>query len=410
MKYKKSPLAPLKQKKFYKIEGVKVSSLCCGLKKNNKEDLVLITFDRKTEIFGAFTKSKTPGEPIIWNKSIMKYGKVSAILINSGNANVFNGNQGKIAVEKILKFLSLKLKIDKKEIFLASTGVIGEPLDYKKIIKKIPRLINQLKNNSSSWKNAANAIITTDTYSKMHSEKINISESEKIHINGIAKGSGMIAPNMATMLSFIFTDANLNLSNFKKIFLDLVEKTFNSITVDSDTSTSDMVLFMFVKGSISKIQNDKNLKQEFLIKSEKLMRELAHLIVKDGEGASKFISIKVGGAKTIKEAKSIGMTVANSPLFKTAMAGSDSNWGRIIMALGKSANDLNPKQISIKFGDYYILENGEVLLKNRNKIDKYLKKNEIDIFIKVGKGTKESTVWTCDLTKEYIRINSDYRS
>ena len=152
MKYKKSPLAPRKQKKFYMIEGVKVSSLCCGLKKNNKEDLVLITFDRKTEIFGAFTKSKTPGEPIIWNKSIMKYGKVSAILINSGNANVFNGNQGKIAVEKILKFLSFKLKIDKKEIFLASTGVIGEPLDYKKIIKKIPRLINQLKNNSSSWK------------------------------------------------------------------------------------------------------------------------------------------------------------------------------------------------------------------------------------------------------------------
>ena len=410
MKYKKSPLAPQKQKKFYKIEGVKVSSLCCGLKKNNKEDLVLITFDRKSEIFGAFTKSKTPGEPIIWNKSIMKYGKVSAILINSGNANVFNGNQGKIAVKKILKFLSFKLKIDEKEIFLASTGVIGEPLDYKKIIKKIPRLINQLKNNSSSWKKAASAITTTDTYSKMHSEKINISESEKIHINGIAKGSGMIAPNMATMLSFIFTDANLNLSNFKNIFLDLVEKTFNSITVDSDTSTSDMVLFTFVKGSISKIQNDKNLKQEFLVKSEKLMRELAHLIVKDGEGASKFISIKVGGVKTIKEAKSIGMTVANSPLFKTAMTGSDSNWGRIIMALGKSANNLNPKQISIKFGDYYILENGEVLLKNINKIDKYLKKNEIDIFIKVGKGTKESTVWTCDLTKEYIRINSDYRS
>ena len=185
----------------------------------------------------------------------MKYGKVSAILINSGNANVFNGNQGKIAVKEILKFLSsFKLKIDKKEIFLASTGVIGEPLDYKKIIKKIPKLINQLKNNSSSWEKAANAITTTDTYSKMHSEKINISESEKIHINGIAKGSGMIAPNMATMLSFIFTDANLNLSNFKKLFLDLVEKTFNSITVDSDTSTSDMVLFIFVKGPISKIQ------------------------------------------------------------------------------------------------------------------------------------------------------------
>ena len=405
---KTSPLAPKKLKKLYEIDGVSVSSVSCGIKKNFKDDLVLIKFDLPSQIYGVFTNSKTPGAPIVWNKSIIKNGKVSALIINSGNANVFNGKKGEEALKKIITALSLKLSINQKEIYMASTGVIGEPLDYKKIIRKIPLLIKNLNNNPKSWLKAANAIRTTDTFPKLYSEKIKYSEKEKIYINGIAKGSGMIAPNMATMLSFIISNITLEKSEIKKKFNNIVEKTFNSITVDSDTSTSDMVLLVLVK-------NKKSLppprKKEFFDKLESLMTNLAHLIVKDGEGASKFIKISIYGAQNYKDAKSLGMSIANSPLFKTAMAGSDSNWGRIIMALGKTGVRIENSKISIKFGKFLILKSGQTLLsKNVKRINNYLKGNEIEISVTVGKGPANCSVWTCDLTKNYISINTDYRS
>lgn len=409
MSFSSSPLVPKKMIKFKKLKGVSVSSLHCGLKKNKKDDLVLIRFSKPSLILAVFTKSNTPGEPIIWNKSIISKAKISALLINSGNANVFNGKKGKISVNEILKKLSYEMKIDMNEIYLASTGVIGEPLEHSKIISKIPSLIDNLNNDSESWIKAANAIRTTDTYAKYHSEKIQIKNNKSIFINGLAKGSGMIAPNMATMLSFIITNANLSSKNCMEKFKQCIDKTFNSITVDSDMSTSDMVLLISLNNQEEKL----NKKNSFLFfeKLENLMRKLAHYIVKDGEGAKKFISINVTGTDTKENAKKVAFSIANSPLFKTAMAGSDSNWGRIIMAIGKSGVKINSKYISIKFGNNYIVKNGEISKKlNLKKINNYLKNSNIDLFVKVGPKKNSSTVWTCDLTNEYISINADYRS
>ena len=407
---KTSPLAPKKLKKLYEIDGVRISSVSCGIKKNFKDDLVLIKFNSPSKIFGVFTKSKTPGAPIVWNKSIIKNGKVSALIINSGNANVFNGKKGEEALKKIISALSLKLSVSEKEIFMASTGVIGEPLDYKKIIGKIPQLIKNLSNTPESWLKAANAIRTTDTFPKLYSEKIKYDKKENFYINGIAKGSGMIAPNMATMLSFIVSNIPLEKDDTKTKFEDIVEQTFNSITVDSDTSTSDMVLLIFVENKKRKSLSPQK-KKKFFDKLTTLMANLAHQIVKDGEGASKFIKISVDGAQNYKDAKNLGMSIANSPLFKTAMAGSDSNWGRIIMALGKTGVALNNSKISIKFGRFFILKFGQnLLLKNVKKINNYLKRKEIEISVIVGNGSGSSSVWTCDLTKNYISINTDYRS
>ena len=404
----KSPLAPKKNKNLYLFKGISVSSTHCGLKKNKRLDLVLIKLEEPGSILGSFTKSKTPGEPIIWNKSIVKNKKVSAILINSGNANVFTGLAGKKAILDILNKLSLSLNVPKNEIYLASTGVIGEPLDSKKIIKKIPILIKSLQNERLAWSKAADAITTTDTYSKYHSETVSTKDS--LFINGIAKGSGMIQPNMVTMLGFIFTNFDILSKKIETEFKEIINKTFNSISVDGDTSTSDMVLLFSVKNKTKTIKT-KKLQEKFLEKLEILMTTLSHLIVKDGEGASKFITVEVIKAKNDKDARKVARSIINSPLIKTAMAGSDSNWGRIIMAIGKTDAEIFPEKISLSFGKYLILDQGNKFIsKNVSKINKYLKTNEIKINISLGLGRGSSKMWTCDLTKEYISINADYRS
>ena len=404
----KSPLAPKKNKNLHLFKGISVSSTHCGLKKNKRLDLVLIKLEEPGSILGSFTKSKTPGEPIIWNKSIIKNKKVSAILINSGNANVFTGLAGKKAILDILNKLSRSLNVPKNEIYIASTGVIGEPLDSKKIIKKIPTLIKSLQNERLAWYKAADAITTTDTYSKYHSETISTKDS--LFINGIAKGSGMIQPNMATMLGFIFTNFDILSKKIETEFKEIINKTFNSISVDGDTSTSDMVLLFSVKNKTKTIKT-KKLQEKFLEKLEILMTTLSHLIVKDGEGASKFITVEVIKAKNDKDARKVARSIINSPLIKTAMAGSDSNWGRIIMAIGKTDAEIFPEKISLSFGKYLILDQGNKFIsKNVSKINKYLKTNEIKINISLGLGRGSSKMWTCDLTKEYISINADYRS
>jgi len=410
MPIKLSPFAPKDVKKFFKLDGIKVSIAHCGLKKNKKEDLVLIKFDQPSLIYGAFTLSKTPGEPIIWNKSIIDYEKVSAILINSGNANVFNGEAGRNSLRKIVKRLSDDLCVSQNEIYIASTGVIGELLDHNKIIRKIPYLIKNLKNDHSTWFGAANAIRTTDTYAKTHSEKSK--SNRQIVINGLAKGSGMISPNMATMLGFIFTNAQFSGLAYKKKFFELINKTFNCISVDGDTSTSDMVLLISVKNEDKHLKIDNSKKQKDFFKIlETLMMKLSQYIVKDGEGASKFIMISVKGAKDDLEAKKIAMSIGNSPLFKTAMAGSDSNWGRIIMAIGKTYAKIEPQRISLRFGNFLILKNGKSFFKkNFSSINRYLKKSEIEINVELGIAEGSAKIWTCDFTKEYISINSDYRS
>ena len=406
MSLKISPFAPKKIHKFSKIVGINVSSINCGLKKNNKADLVLIKFDCPSNIISFFTNSKTPGAPVIWNKSISQYSKVSAILINSGNANVFTGKHGMMSVKKIVENLAKKLGVPKKEIYIASTGVIGEKLDFKKILNKIPFLIKNLKNDHLSWKKAADAIRTTDTYSKITSLKSK--KGNHFTLNGIAKGSGMIFPNMATMLAFIFTDFEIK-SLFKKKISGIINNTFNSITVDGDTSTSDMVLIVSVNNKISKKRAiTKKVRDDFFIALEEISKKLSHLIVKDGEGVSKFISINVLGAKNYDNAKKVAFSIGNSPLFKTSLSGSELNWGRIIMAIGKANVKINPEKISIKFGKYVILKNGEYISKNKNHLNKYIKSKKIELIVDLGVSNGQAKIWTCDLTKEYIKINTDY--
>ncbi|MBF91892.1 MAG: bifunctional ornithine acetyltransferase/N-acetylglutamate synthase [Rickettsiales bacterium] len=407
MSLKISPFAPKKNHKFSEIIGVSVSSTNCGLKKNNKADLVLIKFDFPSNIISFFTNSKTPGAPVIWNKSISKYSKVSAILINSGNANVFTGKHGKISVKEIVENLAKELRVPKEQIYIASTGVIGEKLDYKKILNKIPFLIKKLKNDQQSWQNAADAIRTTDTYSKIVSLKSN--KGNYFTLNGIAKGSGMISPNMATMLAFIFTDFEIKENLFKKKISGIIDNTFNSITVDGDTSTSDMVLIVSVRNEISKKRVvTKKVRDEFFLSLEDISQKLSLLIVKDGEGASKFISIHVLGAKNNDNAKKVAFSIGNSPLFKTSLSGSELNWGRIIMAIGKANVKINQEKVSIKFGKYFIIKNGEYISKNRNHINKYIKTDNIDLIVDLGVSNGQAKIWTCDLTKEYIKINTDY--
>ena len=403
---KKSPFYPKLFENFNEIEGVNVASTSCGLKNNKKDDLVLIKFDSSCDIISYLTTSKTPGEPVKWNKKIRKIQKVSIILINSGNANVFTGREGAKSIERIINYLSKTLNIKKNEIYLASTGVIGETLDEKKIIKSLPNLLKNLSNNKSSWFKAANAITTTDTFPKLKSityEKNN----KKIIINGFAKGSGMIEPNMATMLAFIFTNFRIDLRKDKKVMKNILNDTFNSISVDGEMSTSDMVLIV---SNISNNNNYKISKKKFLGNIKDLMLDLAKQIVRDGEGCSKFISITVRNASNKKYAVEISKKIANSILFKTAMFGCDSNWGRIIMAIGKCSIKVPEKNISISFGPNKIIKNGKICNFNEKNIKNYLLKKEIKLDINLSSGKECNEVWTTDLTNEYIKINSDYRS
>ena len=330
-------------------------------------------------------------------------------MVNSGNANAFTGKIGEETVLKISKYLSKKLNCSINHIYTASTGVIGEQLDANIVIRSI-KSMSPFK--SPDWIKAATAIKTTDTFTKVSKRVCKIDDAE-IEIVGIAKGSGMIAPNMSTMLGFIFTNANISSDTLQKLIVSSNEMSFNSITVDSDTSTSDTVLLAATKTAKHKSINNFNDTRliEFKENLLSLMLELAKLIIKDGEGASKFITIKVTGAKSKKSAKIIAFSIANSPLVKTAIAGEDANWGRIIMAVGKSGQPANRDKIKIYIGDEQVTQNGMVY-ENYSELraTEHLKQDNIFLEIDVGVGKSSSTVYTCDLTHKYIDINADYRS
>ena len=403
---KKSPFYPKFFQDFHEIEGIKVASTSCGLKKNKKDDLVIIKFNKSCDIVGYFTTSKTPGEPIKWNKKIRNNNKVSLILINSGNANVFTGIKGERSVTKIVNFLSDYLNLKKDEIYLASTGIIGQPLDEKKILDSLPFLIKNLSNDNESWLKAAKAITTTDTFPKLKSS-ITKQNNQSMIINGFAKGSGMIEPNMATMLGFIFINIKIDLKNDKKFLKNILDDTFNSITVDGEMSTSDMVLLV---SNISQKNSFNNYRKKFLKNLRFIMTDLAQQIIKDGEGCTKFITINVNNARSKKDAIEVSKTIANSLLFKTAMFGCDSNWGRIIMAIGKCNARVEPNKISLSFGNNKIISNGKVCKINDNEIYDYLFNKEIEINIDLSLGKGNHKVWTTDITSDYIKINADYRS
>ena len=405
------------KKKFnkdYFLDDIKVSTIYSGIKKTkkNEDDLLLIEFDKNSAIAGVFTQSLTASASVNQCKKNLASSKeplVRAILVNSGNANAFTGKFGEETVQKISTFLSLKLNCNVNQIYTASTGVIGEHLDPGLIIKNLKLMSHS---NTPNWLQAANAIKTTDTFPKVATRMCKI-DGVDIKIIGIAKGSGMIAPSMSTMLGFIFTNANLSSEILQKLIISSNDKSFNSITVDSDTSTSDTVLLAATKTAKHRSVNeftDRRL-NEFKRSLSDLMLELAKLIVQDGEGASKFVTIEVVGAISKKSAKIIAFSVANSPLVKTAISGEDANWGRIIMAIGKSGQKANRDKIQIYIGDELVTKNGMVSKDySELRATEHLKQADIFLKIDVGVGKSNATVYTCDLTHKYIEINADYRS
>ena len=392
------------------IDGLNFKIFKSGIKKNNT-DLLFIKFPKFSSISGVFTKSQTPSASVIdcKNKVNLKNSSIRCLVVNSGNANAFTGVKGTNTVNQITKFLSNIYNCDKNEIFTSSTGVIGEELNPIKITSCIE---NKKPVFENSIEEAAKSIMTTDTFPKYAISKVKY-KNFKVNVFGIAKGSGMIAPNMGTMLAYIFTDLNISSKVLQQILNNENEKTFNSITVDSDTSTSDTCLLI----STNQLKNEKinNFSDKFLNDFKKcvsnIMLDLAKKIVIDGEGAKKIIKISLENAKSITSAKKIAFSIANSPLVKTAIAGEDANWGRIVMAIGKSYELIDQQKIKIKFGKYLVTKNGMKYSKYSEKnLNKYLKNKEIDISIDIGMGKHKWTVYTCDLTENYIRINADYRS
>ncbi len=407
------------------VDGLSISSVCANLYKNTRDDLVLFYFREGANYASVYTQSKIISENIKWNLS-QRSKKVHSLLVNARNANCFTGKQGYKSLEKIAELLCQKLndkqiedeenpkKIKPKEIIFGCTGTIGETFPEDKIREKIPELIEKIKytQNKYIWMKAALGIMTTDTQPKMAMEICQIGNTE-VKIFGVAKGSGMIQPNMATTLAYIFTDAEISNEVLKKILKKNVATTFNAISCDSDTSTNDMIsIFSTGKIKHSKITSftDEKIK-EFDDALNKVLLNLAKRVVADGEGASKFIKITVRNCKNENDARKIGLSIANSPLVKTAIAGEDPNWGRIIMAIGKAGVSFDIEKLSLKFGNLLIIQNGKI---NPNYSETealdYMKASNIDIVIDIFNGSKNFTVYTMDLTKKYIEINSDYRS
>ncbi len=405
-----SPLAPKTFVELPALKGVKLSTIEAGIKYKGREDVLLMCFDKAASIAGVFTRSNCPSAPVDWCRQILNHGKAKALLVNSGNANAFTGMKGWEAVRRSAELVAEFAQCPVNEVYLASTGVIGEPLDPAPFANVLSTMVSSLK--EEHWLNSARAIMTTDTFPKTATHSFSI-DGVPITLNGMAKGSGMIAPDMATMLSFIATDAPIAPEILQELLKKAVDKSFNAITVDSDTSTSDTVL-LFATGQapIEAIteKSDKRLRP-FQKVLNQLCLELAHLIVKDGEGARKFVEINVKGARSAKSAKKIASSIANSPLVKTAIAGEDANWGRIVMAVGKAGEPADRDRLSIFFDKIRVAFKGERdPAYDEEQTALVMKKEEISITVDLGLGRGKATVWTCDLTKDYVAINGDYRS
>jgi len=407
------------------IDGVSISTVSANLYDQKRDDLVLFYFRDGASYASVFTQSKIVSENIKWNRKI-KSKELRALLINSRNANVLTGSIGFESIKELAKDLSKQLtekqKLDEEhpkeiksnEILFACTGTIGEKFPIEKIKKTIPNLIKNIKytQNKLIWMKAAMGIITTDTKPKIAMSECKIG-STNIKIYGIAKGSGMIYPNMATTLGFVFTDASLSSSILQKILSESIKTTFNAISCDGDTSTNDMVsLFSTNKANNPNIKNIRDSKLKDFCKSLKnVLLNLAKRVAADGEGASKFISINCKNTKTEEDAKKICFSIANSPLVKTAIAGEDPNWGRIAMAIGKSKAKIDEKKLSINIGPFKVLVKGNLYKDYDEKIvSEYMQNELIDIVVDIGLGKKDFTAYTMDLTKKYIEINADYRS
>ena len=396
------------------IPGVDFATACSGTKYKNRDDLLMIVLDPGSYVFGCFTVSTMPSAPVIWsrdnNKEDINLKQKSIILVNAGNANAFTGEEGLLACQKKATALSKLFNCDKNNIFFASTGVIGEQLPYKKIIKKFGFLKRKLSYHN--FIEASRAILTTDLTPKTYKSTFKI-YNKSFTISGFAKGSGMIFPNMATMLAFIFTDFQIDKDTLSYFTQKAVNESFNRITVDGDTSTSDTVFVSTTNKETLEISIDKRPKalSDFYKELKKAMVNLAKKIVMDGEGARKFIEVTVKNARNVARAKKICFSIANSLLVKTAIAGEDANWGRLVMAIGKSKINLDIKKLKIFMQGFLLCENGKgIEITDEGRLTKALEKNKVAIVIDLAEGNKKFTAWTSDLTEEYIKINADYRS
>jgi glutamate N-acetyltransferase/amino-acid N-acetyltransferase len=413
MSSKISPLAPKTYAELPPIEGVRIATAEAGIKYRNRTDLLVMTFAEGTEVAGVFTRSKCPSAPVDFCRANLAGGKARALVVNSGNANAFTGRKGRESTQVTADAAAKAAGCKADEIFLASTGVIGEPLDAG----RFAHLLGEMAANAAPdrWADAGKAIMTTDTYPKYATATVALGDVE-VTINGIAKGAGMIAPDMATMLSFVATDAPIAAPVLQVLLSAGTAKSFNAVTVDSDTSTSDTLL-LFATGAAAqrgapRITDAADARlAPFKRALNRVLRSLALQVVRDGEGARKQVEVQVTGAKSSRSAKRIALSIANSPLVKTAIAGEDANWGRVVMAVGKSGEPADRDLLSVWFGDIRVAREGERDPGySEEATSAYMKREDVVIRADIGLGRGKATVWTCDLTKEYVEINGDYRS
>lgn len=408
-----SPLAPKTVPDMPVIAGVRLATAEAGIRYKNRTDVLLAVMDKGTAVAGVFTKSKCPSAPVEWCRAKLKGGKARALVVNSGNANAFTGKTGRSSTALTAKIAAKAVGCSEGEIFLASTGVIGEPLDATKFDGVLGRLAETAE--SGDYLVAAKAIMTTDTFPKVATATVKLGKA-KVTINGMAKGAGMIAPDMATMLSFIFTDAPIAPGALQALLKSGVEDTFNAVTIDGDTSTSDTLL-AFATGAAAehgapKISRASDPRLKAFVKAfNQVLANLSEQVARDGEGARKLVEITVEGAKTKASARKIAMSIANSPLVKTAIAGEDANWGRVVMAVGKAGEPADRDKLSISFNGIRVAKSGaRDPSYDEAQVSEAMKAPEIAIKVSLGLGKGRDRVLTCDLTKEYVAINGDYRS
>ena len=406
----RSPLAPEGFPDIPAIAGMRLAAVAAGLRYRNRLDLALIELAEGTSVAGLLTRSAIPGHPVLWCRRILPRGRARGLIVNAGCANVLVGPSGDAAVRAEAEAVAALVGGAPEEVYVASTGVIGEPLPVAKIVAALPQL--QAGLSPDAWREAADAIRTTDTFAKGSFAHAAIAGTQ-VTVAGIAKGSGMIQPDMATMLAFVSTDAALPAEILQPLLADANERSFHAITVDSDSSTSDTLL-LFATGQAAHPAPqawDEPVLAGFRAALEQVLRDLAQQVVRDGEGASKLITIAVDGARSDQSARRIALAVANSPLVKTAIAGEDANWGRVVMAVGKAGEPVAPALLAISFGGHAVARAGaRVADLDEAPIALHLKEREILVEVSVGNGPGRAVVWTCDLTHDYISINADYRS
>jgi glutamate N-acetyltransferase/amino-acid N-acetyltransferase len=392
------------------LAGVESASVAAGIRYKGREDMTVFRFAPGTTVAGVFTRNKCPGAPVDWCRAALKGGKARALVVNAGNSNVFTGKAGRETCERTAAEAAQLAGCKPREVFIASTGVIGERLPTEVLLAALPGAFGAVAEDR--WGSAARAIMTTDTFPKGATRTARIGEAT-VTINGIAKGSGMVAPDMATMLSFVATDAKIPAAVLQKLLTRANASTFNCVTVDSDTSTSDTVL-LFATGQAKHPRVPAEggaIIKDFARALHEVLHELALMVARDGEGAQKLVTVNVTGAVSAKSAHRIGMCIANSPLVKTAIAGEDANWGRIVMAVGKAGEPADRDRLSVAVGGVWMARDGGVVPGyDETPVVAHMKGREVEITVDIGLGRGKATVWTCDLTHGYIDINGSYRS